>query len=407
MDGLVIGLALCDQYTQVNCGGQEKVWSFPTVICKKKNEDLWFVGEEAYGFTLAGDGVIVDKLLNLARKNGTSTIGNTKFTGQELLERFIEQVIALPAKEYGTEKISQMVVALPNVDNRTMDCLLYCADHLKIPRSHFHVISYSESFLYFVLSQEKKVWDNQVGLFDLSQKGLRYYEMKVQKGLRQTIALSDYENLDEGVDLDVLETSAGARLADRILCACGERLLAKKLFSSIILTGRGFEKPEWAADFMKLVGRRRKLYCEPHIFAKGAACKALDHMGKETAFPLVLICEGRLKATVSMEVIHEERTTQLVIAASGDSWYEAKSTMEFILDHQEELIFQIQPVDQKKKNEVRIPLKGFPKRPERTTRIQLKTGFKNENTMAVVIKDKGFGELFPASDTEIRREIVL
>ena len=41
MDGLVIGLALCDSYTQVNCGGQEKVWAFPTVICRKKNEDMW------------------------------------------------------------------------------------------------------------------------------------------------------------------------------------------------------------------------------------------------------------------------------------------------------------------------------------------------------------------------------
>ena len=407
MDGLVIGLALCDSYTQVNCGGQEKVWAFPTVICRKKNEDMWFVGEEAYGFTLTGEGVIVDKLLNLARKNGTATIGDIKFTGQELLERFIEQAIALPAEAYGTEQIRQMVVALPNVDNRTMDCLLYCADHLKIPRSHFHVISYSESFLYYVLSQEQNIWKNQVGLFDLSQKGLRYYEMKVVKGLRQTLVLSDYENLDEGVDLDVLETQAGARLADRILCACGERLLAKKTFSAIFLTGRGFEKPEWASDFTKLAARRRRVFSEPYIFAMGAACKAMDHLAKETAFPFVLICEGRLKATISMEVVHEEKTTQLVIAASGDSWYEAKSTMEFILDHQDELIFQIQPVDQKKKSEVKIPLKGFPERPERTTRIQLKTGFKNENTMAVVIKDKGFGELFPASDTEIGREIVL
>ena len=78
MDGLVIGLALCDSYTQVNCGGQEKVWAFPTVICRKKNEDMWFVGEEAYGFTLTGEGVIVDKLLNLARKNGTATMAQSR-----------------------------------------------------------------------------------------------------------------------------------------------------------------------------------------------------------------------------------------------------------------------------------------------------------------------------------------
>ena len=59
--------------------------------------------------------------------------------------------------------------------------------------------------------------------------------------------------------------------------------------------------------------------------------KAQDYQAPETGYPYVMICEGRLKSTISMEVIHEEKPTQLVIAASGDSWYEAKSTLEFIL----------------------------------------------------------------------------
>lgn len=121
----------------------------------------------------------------------------------------------------------------------------------------------------------------------------------------------------------------------------------------------------------------------------------------------MMICEGRLKATVSMEVIHDDRPTQLVIAALGDSWYEAKSTMEFILDGQDQVSFMIRPADGKGVREATIPLEGFPKRPNRTTRIRMRAGFADEKTMVVVIQDKGFGELFPASNAMIRREIVI
>lgn len=407
MGGLIIGLDLCDTYAQISCGGKDKVWNLPAVIGRKNTEDRWFVGDDAYGANLAGDTVIVDKLLSLAQKNGTAVIGDTEYSGQELLQRFLKQAVALLGKEYKTDRVNQMVITIPSVDSRMMDCLLYCADYLEIPRNRFHVISHSESFLYYVLSQKKEVWSSQVGLFDLSQNGLHYYEMKVQRGLRQTTVAADYEILDEGMKLDKLDTPSGARQADKLLCACGERLLAKKMFSSILLTGRGFDKPEWASDFMKLICRRRKVYGESSLFAKGAACKAQDYLADETSFPYVMICEGRLKATVSMEVLHDDKLTQLVIAASGDNWYEAKSTMEFILDRQNELIFQIQPIDSRKRAEVRIPLEGFPSRPNRTTRIQMKAGFADEKTMAVVIQDKGFGELYPASDAVIRREIAL
>lgn len=36
MDGLVIGLDLNDEYTQISCYGKEISWTIPTVICRKK-----------------------------------------------------------------------------------------------------------------------------------------------------------------------------------------------------------------------------------------------------------------------------------------------------------------------------------------------------------------------------------
>lgn len=407
MDGLVIGLDLNDDYTRISCYDEEKSWTIPTVICRKKQEEVWLAGEEAYACTLVGEGVIVDKLLKMVRKDGTSTIGGIRYTGRELLNLFVRKMLEYPMKEFGENEVDQLVISLQQVDAKMTDTLMYCADFLGIPREKVHVISHMESFVYYVLSQKKDLWTNQVGLFDLSNQRLCYYEMKVQRGLRRNMVQADSENMEEAFNLDILDSSSGSRLADRILCSCGERLLSKKLFSSIFLTGKGFDRTDWAGEFMKLVCHRKKVFAEPVLFARGAAYKGADCRQSATSYPYIFICEGRLKTEVSMRVVRGQKEGSLVLASYGDNWYESKSTMDFILDDQNEIEFTITPLDSKKKKLVRIPLTGFPKRPPRTTRIQMSLAFLDERTMVTVIRDKGFGELFPASDAVIKQEVTL
>ena len=108
-----------------------------------------------------------------------------------------------------------------------------------------------------------------------------------------------------------------------------------------------------------------------------------------------------------MKVMRRGKENQLLLASYGDNWYESKSSLDLILDGQKEIEFTITPLDSKKKKLVKIPLTGFPDRPERTTRIGLSLGFLDENTMSVAVKDKGFGELFPATDAVVRQEVKL
>ena len=103
--GLIIGLDLCDAYTQLSCYEKEKNWTLPTIICKCKNEDEWYVGEEAYARNLVGNGILVDKLLNLVSRDGTATIENVKYEGIRLLELFLERVLRLRQEEYKTDEI--------------------------------------------------------------------------------------------------------------------------------------------------------------------------------------------------------------------------------------------------------------------------------------------------------------
>ena len=261
--------------------------------------------------------------------------------------------------------------------------------------------------MYYVLSQKREVWNNQVGMFDLSDDGLSYFEMKVQRGLRQTTVVAEREELEEGFSLDILNTAAGGRMADRILCSCGGRMLQRKLFSSVFLTGKGFESRDWADGFMKLVCNRRRVYVEAELFARGAVYRGEDLLREKSAYPYVCICEGRLDSSVSMKVLHKDQDNQLILANAGVSWYEAGTEVELILDGQDYLEFIITPPDQRKKKTVKMVLEGFPKRDGKTLRVLLQTGFLDERTMTVTVTDQGFGELFPSTGAVIRQEVRL
>lgn len=408
MEKLIIGIDLCDTYTQAAVLGREEAWVLPTVICRKKTVEEWCVGEDAYRYTLVGEGVIVDKLLSLALKSGTATIASVKYEGIDLLKKFLEKVLLMVREEYPNTPVAQLVIALKNMEMSLMDELMGCTDAIGIPRENVHIASHTECFVYYVLSQRRDVWGGQVGMFSLSDEDLRYYELKVTRGPRQMTALAEHEELEEGFSLNVLDTASGSRMADKILCACGERFLQKKLFSSIFLTGKGFARTDWAPDFMKQVCNRRRVFVEPSLFARGAALKADDYLHEKTSYPFVCLCEGKLKSTVTMEVMKRDAKVQVALASAGESWYEARSVVEVILDNQDYIELTITShQDQKQKRLVKIPLEGFPKRPNKTTRVRIAAGFLDEKTMVLKIVDKGFGELFPRTDAGIRQEVRL
>lgn len=407
MDGLILGIDLCDEYTQVSCVTDEKSWTIPTVICKHKTTDEWFIGEEAYAHTLIGDGIIVDKLVKLLLKDGTATLGEIRYTGLELLELYLKKVLELPEQEYGTMQVKQLVFTVRKLTPKLLEALRTCARNLDIQEKRVHVLSHTESFAYYILSQKREMWNNLVGMFDLSEGHLCYYEMKVNRGMKKTTVVAEYENLEEGFNLDILETPAGARLADKILCSCGERLMSKKLYSSIFLCGKGFRTQDWAGDFMKMVCSKRRVYMESELFAKGAAYKAMDYLNEKTSYPYIFICEGRLQTTVSIPVQHKGEESSVVVAAAGDNWYERNTMLDVIPDNQETVDLVLTSLDSRNKRMVKIPLEGFPKRPNRTTKVRVRISFLDDRTMEVVLKDQGFGELFPATDIQIRQEVMI
>lgn len=405
MDGLVIGIDISSGYTHLSCMEPEQIWVMKTAVLKHQDRDEWFVGDAADTLIRSGDGLLFNHLPD--RAAGEKEADQDGYDGLFLLKMFLKKALELPMKAKGTDQVAQLVIALRSLNTRLMDGLLYCADFLEIPRNRVHIISHTESFSYYVMSQKREVWINQVGLFDFSEEALRYFELKVLRGIRQTQVTAQCQVLEERAPMDVLDHPAGTGMLDQLLCTFSDRILQKRLFSAIILTGRGFDNTVWAPGFMKQVLSRRKVFSESSLFSRGAALKALDCLQEKTAFPYAFICDGRLKASVSVKVQKNDREGQLMLAEAGDNWYEAKSIVDFIVHKTSEVELTVTPLDLKKKKLVKISLEGFPKREDRTVRIQLSVSFLSENTMMLVIKDKGFGEIRPATDAIVRQEVEL
>lgn len=70
---------------------------------------------------------------------------------------------------------------------------------------------------------------------------------------------------------------------------------------------------EWAEDFMKLLCTKRRVYMETAVFAKGAALCAADRLRPQTSYPYAMICEGHLKASVTMQVLHKGQDTAVTL----------------------------------------------------------------------------------------------
>lgn len=419
MSGLILGIDLCDDYCQISCfdpgvldaeqvsfARDDENCLIPTVLCKRKKLDQWHIGEEAYSHALCGQGTVVDKLVRLVGKNGKATIEGVTYSAAQLLQQYIRKLLDIPMKKYGTNEIERIVFTLQDENIEVMDALMQIGDSLGLPRDRIHVATHSESYLYYVISQQKEIWANQTSLFNLTENGLHYYELRTVRGRTPNVVEVSHEMLEEGFSLDILDTESGRKLADRILRSCAERLLGRKIVTTVFLTGRGFEDTGWATESLQYICNRRRVFAGQGLFSKGAAFLAYDYGLEKSAYPYIGICDGRLRSTISMNVLHGGRLRQLIIAAAGSNWYGAKANVELIPDRADALELMVTGLNGERRM-ISIPLHELPVRPNKMTRLEVVVSFSQSNVMTVRVFDRGFGDFYPATDKMIRKEIML
>ena len=405
MNPKVLGIALSDISTNLIFYPDDEALIFPTVISKKKGEDAWVVGEDAYALALDGKGIITDKLLKLTRKDGIATIDGTRYEGKEILKIYFREIINAGMEKLYKEKPEEVVVAMAGLEEDIVGDIREAFVGLGYQPNHIHIISKEESFIYFVLSLKKDIWNNKVGMYDLSDVSLTYYEMLVNRNSRKLLVNAESENMDEAFNLQILNNPSGAKLADKILTSVAEKVMDKKKFSSIFLTGQVFSEHEWADGFISYLCSRGKVYLDTNIFAKGAAFKGVDLASENSIYNLTALCEGRLRSDVFINVENNGKDGKIYLAKAGDFWGEPDTELLLIPDEKEVIDISVVGVDGKVKKNIPIVLDFLPKRPIKTRRFYFRTKFRDDKIMDVEIEDAGFGDMYPPTDVKRNIEV--
>ena len=405
MNPKVLGIALSDISTNLIFYPDDEALIFPTVISKKKGEDAWVVGEDAYALALDGKGIITDKLLKLTRKDGIATIDGTRYEGKEILKIYFREIINAGMEKLYKEKPEEVVVAMAGLEEDIVGDIREAFVGLGYQPNHIHIISKEESFIYFVLSLKKDIWNNKVGMYDLSDVSLTYYEMLVNRNSRKLLVNAESENMDEAFNLQILNNPSGAKLADKILTSVAEKVMDKKKFSSIFLTGQVFAEHEWADGFISYLCSRGKVYLDTNIFAKGAAFKGVDLASENSIYNLTAICEGRLRSDVYINVDNNGKDGKIYLAKAGDFWDEPDTELLMIPDEKEVIDISVAGIDGKVKKNIPIVLDFLPKRPIKTRRFYFRTKFLDDKIMNVEIEDAGFGDMYPPTDVKRNIEV--
>lgn len=406
MDKRILGIDFSDYRTILSYYADERIWYFPSAICKDKTTSSWIVGSSAYERVLSGEGVITDKLETFILKDKNTTIYGINYSAIELLSKYFTEIV-FSTISFDETLPDRVVVSIPHINGKIVSDIKLCLINVGFAEENINIISRAEAFLYYTMSQSQDLHNNNVGMFSLEDNNLTYYELKTQRKGKSSIVFADYKLMDESFNLDLLNNDAGRKLADKILTNTAETLFKSKIFSCVIITGTGFDKQDWAPDFMKFICNKRKVFADEEVFSRGAGYRGADLANEKPLFNFTAICDGRTESSIYISINKKDRVISYPIINSGDEWYATDRTINIIPFGTKTIDLTVLPMDERKRKNIQIPLDFLPARPPKTSKISLRIHFNDANSIVIDLVDKGFGELFEASGNTVSKEVSL
>ena len=402
----VIGFDLTDSYAQVSVGMLEgdtvttipttidgSSLMIPTVMFKRAEVNQWFSGYEAQKHK-DEEGYYLNRLVSKARLGENIPLGNDSVKPSALLALFIRRALTI-ANTYVTDgEVVAIMLTVDVCDEKMVQALEEVVASLSLKASVYFQ-SHMESFYNYMIYQPKELWDRDVLLLDGTNEYLRSLRMECNKYTTPIVAF-----IDPHESTTIQMSDANGKLPGSVITDFVEEAAGNRVLSTIYVIGDAF-KGDWCKDSINSLCRRGRVFMGNNLFSKGAVYGAKNKLNPSIlSSGYVFLGNDKLKSNVGMNVLKRGENVYFAILDAGINWFDAEMECEVILNQGNKVTFVITPLTGKNPKLVDITLNDLPKRPPKTSRLHMKVKMISETRMQVVIKDLGFGELFPASDTE-------
>lgn len=408
---MILGIDFSRDYAQLayldNEGNPQSVsvgtgdnYLIPSVVCYNSELQEWSAGEEAINKGRLEKSTVYKKLPEIFNE----TSGIKKEEAKKVITTFMSYLLKLAVNFSNGRLMKNVLLTVNEVNPQIIEGLTEVFTDLGYNGEDIKVISHSESFVYYVLNQNKDIWINNVLFLELNNNEFSCRKLNVIKGKQPHVADVSVTDLSNLFSMElVFKEPLGA---DEILAEYLEEKMKKYVVSGVYLSGEGFYQDGWQKT-LSVLCRNRRVFKGNNLIVKGAAYGAKEFFHLPVLDKYLISCKGRTRVKVIMPVKYKERDSFITLSNIGDYWHQADSKAECLLEKPTEAVFEIQDIMNRTNESFKIDLREFPNRVPNTTRIEIHFKYLTENTFEIEIRDLGFGEFFKSSGMSVKREITL
>jgi len=415
-DIFYIGMDLCSDFTQlsyyndikrepesVSQLNNKETYLMPNILFYSTDTEHWYVGGEASEARFSENGTVVDGIFENLSSDEVLTIAGKEYNYKELFKMMVKLHIDSFLYRYEAAEVKKLVISVDDYNPLIFQLLEGLHAELGIDKESVEITSHLDSGLYYIFNQPSELWNNSVALYDYSADGLNYYRIDISKNkdpktinvihedYTSQMSLSKFGNDTYQMDLDFSKIA--------------EYEGKKTYISAVFLTGVGFSN-KWMKKSTNVLCQGRRVFVGQNIYTKGACYRAVG--GEYKAFYDEFFVETKENVLSDIGItLDDEADTFVPIITGGKQWYNTHGKLNVILDDTDSItiIYRNHKTGEEKRETVRIH--GLPKRPNKTTKVSLEVEFDSPHEGAVIVRDLGFGKLYPTTNKIYRKEFII
>lgn len=318
----------------------------------------------------------------------------------------IKGVLENAYKATNVNKVDRICVALENFHITLLELLKRVFAELSLEKN-VSFISHVESYCYYVITTRRELWGSGSVLMDFSSQGLFFHRLNSSRIKEGTVITVDTQLVNDG---DIGRAMTG----DISLSQCVDYIeeitrkqFDKQIISSVYLTGEKFDESQLSKSLLSFLCSKRRVFAGQNLYVKGACVLAASKAGKIDLSEFVLACENRLTTTIEMNISERGVPMRFIVARAGTNWYEAARKFDCIVNDAGEIELRLLNLGSREAKNMAVPLEAMPYRPPKMTRLELDFSFKGADRCLIIIKDRGFGDFYKATDAVIHCELEL
>lgn len=407
---LMVGMDLCDDFTQLSCYrpekqeivsvgrlvGKEREYECPTVLACNREKGEWFFGREALMEADKGYAVLFHHMLRTISQGKELEQEGIVLTGTDALTRFFVKILSCLKEYYPNETILKLVVTVPEKNENLQKAILSAMKKIGIGEDRLVIQQHKQSYMYYALSQKQELWMNDIGLFEFGREGMFYSQIHIDRRTSPFIVGVKQKDLSDILNWDMMEHDSSFNMEYAFINLANTQL-HKQMVTTIYVTGEGFQG-EWADTALKQLCSGRRVFRGQNLFTKGACYAARELSGQGQMEDFLFLDEDMIFSNITMRVYHDAKMQELTLANAGTPWREIDVSVDIIPDNEEEIQLTVQNVLRHETKVHLLSLQGFADRPDRMTRFTVRIRFADASHCIVTLKDNGFGEFCPSSN---------